>query len=136
VFSQIKDELQGVQQAIQSSRIVSTVPLSIGTSELGDEPTQLHCIVDTVEAHLRRAQEETAQATQALAQVQKDLEEKRSATKWEKLALQVKWDEEKVQLQQSKEQFLVEKLEVKEMVHRALRSVKFIEVKVKERVPQ
>jgi hypothetical protein len=74
-----------VQQAIQSSRTVSTAPLSVGTSELGDEPAQLHRIADTVEAHLRRAQEETTQATQALAQVQKDLEEQHSAAEWEKL---------------------------------------------------
>jgi hypothetical protein len=73
VFSRIKDELQGVQQALQSSRAVSTVPLSAGTTELGDEPAQLHRIADTVEARLRRAQEETTQATQALAQVQKTL---------------------------------------------------------------
>jgi ribosomal protein S3 len=52
------------------------------------------------------------------------------------LALQAKWDEEKVQLQQSKEQLLTEQLEVKEMVHRALHSVTVIEVKVEERVPQ
>jgi hypothetical protein len=107
VFNQIKDELQGVQQALQSSHTVSTAPLSAGTTELGDEPAQLHRIADTVEARLRRAQEETTQATQALAQVQKDLEEKRSAAEWENLALQVKWDEEKAQLQQSKEQLLV-----------------------------
>jgi hypothetical protein len=69
VFSHIRDELQRVQQEIQSSRIVSTAPLPSGTLELGDEPTQLHQIVDTVEAFLRRAQEETTQATQALVQV-------------------------------------------------------------------
>jgi hypothetical protein len=119
VFSRIKDELQGVQQALQSSRAVSTVPLSAGTSELGDEPAQLHRIADTVEACLRRAQEETTQATQALAQVQKDLEEKCSAAEWENISLQAKWDEEKAQLQQSKEQLLVEQLEVKEMVQQS-----------------
>jgi hypothetical protein len=32
----------------------------------------------------------------------------------------VKWDEEKEQLQQIKEQLLVEKLKEKEMIHRAL----------------
>jgi hypothetical protein len=44
----------------------------------------------------------------------------------------VKWDEEKAQLQQSKEQLLTEQLEVKEMVHRSLRSVKVVEVKNEE----
>jgi predicted nucleotidyltransferase len=52
VFHWIKDKLQGVQQALQSIHVVSIVPLSAGTSELGDEPAQLHYITDTVEAHL------------------------------------------------------------------------------------
>jgi hypothetical protein len=90
VFSRIKAELQEVQQALQSSCVVSTAPLTVGTPELGDEPTQLHQIVDTVEAHLRRAQEETTQATQALAQVQKDLEDQRSVAEKENLTLQAK----------------------------------------------
>jgi len=42
VFHQIKDELQGVQQALQSIHTVSTAPLSLTTPELGDEPAQLH----------------------------------------------------------------------------------------------
>jgi hypothetical protein len=79
MYNKIEVELQGVQQALQSSRAVSTAPLSLGTPELGDEPTQLHRLADTVEAHLRRAQEETTQATQALAQVQGVLVEQRSA---------------------------------------------------------
>jgi hypothetical protein len=40
------------------------MPLSAGTPELGDEPAQLHRIANTVEARLRRAQEEAQQATQ------------------------------------------------------------------------
>jgi hypothetical protein len=52
VFSCIRDELRGVQQEIQSSRAVSTVPLPSGTLELGDEPAQLHRIADKVEARL------------------------------------------------------------------------------------
>jgi hypothetical protein len=107
-------------------------PLLPGEPELGDEPAQLHRLADTVEAHLRRAQEETTQATQALTQVQGVLVEKRSAAEWENLSLQVKFDEEKSQLQQEKEQLLVEQLEVKEMVNRALRSVTVVEVKAEE----
>jgi hypothetical protein len=52
VFNWIKDELQGVQQELQSSCIVSIAPLSVGTSELGDEPAQLHRIIDTIKAFL------------------------------------------------------------------------------------
>jgi hypothetical protein len=53
IFNRIKGELQEVQQALQSSRAVSTMPLIRGTSGTGDEPTQLHQIVDQVEARLR-----------------------------------------------------------------------------------
>jgi hypothetical protein len=52
IYNRIKVELQGVQQALQSSRAVSTAPLLLGTTELGDESTQLHRSVDIVEAHL------------------------------------------------------------------------------------
>jgi hypothetical protein len=136
MYNRIEIELQGVQQALQSSRAVSTVPLSAGTPELGDEPAQLHRIAETVEARLRRAQEETTQATQALTQVQGVLVEKHSTAEWEKLDLQEKFDEEKSQLQKEKEQLLTEQLEVKEMVNRVLRSVTVIEVKAEERIPQ
>jgi hypothetical protein len=72
------------------------------------------------------------QATQALKQVQGVLVEQCSAVEREKLALQEKFDEEKEHLQQEKEQLLAEKLEVKEMVNRALRSVTVVEVKAKD----
>jgi hypothetical protein len=51
VFNQIKGELQELQHALQSNRTVSTLPLTIGTEEPGDEPTQLHQITDKVAAH-------------------------------------------------------------------------------------
>jgi hypothetical protein len=136
MYNRIEIELQGVQQALQSSRTVPTAPLTAGTVEPGDEPAQLHQIVDMVEAHLRQAQEDTAQATQALTQVQGVLVEQRSAVEREKLSLQVQWDKEKAELQQSKEQLLAEQLEVKELVNRALCSVTVIEVQAEERVPQ
>jgi chromosome segregation ATPase len=136
IFSRLKGEFQEVQQALQSSRVVSTVPLTIETIGTGDEPTQLRQIAEKVEARLRRAQEDTAQATQALAQVQSAHIVQQRKEEQEQLALQVKWEEEKAQLQQSKDQLLAEQLEVQERVHRALRSVTVIEVKIEERVPQ
>jgi hypothetical protein len=63
MYDRIEIEIQGVQQALPSSRAVPTAPLTAGTVEPGDEPTQLHRIVDMVEAHLRQAQEDTTQAT-------------------------------------------------------------------------
>jgi hypothetical protein len=54
-----------------------------------------------------------------LTQVQGVLVEKRSAAEQENISLQAKFDEEKAQLHQEKEQFLMEKLKVKEAVNRA-----------------
>ena len=79
MYDRIEIELRGVQQALHSSRAVSTTPFPLGTPELGDEPTQLHQLVDIDEALLRRAQEEKEQATQALMQVQGILVEQRRA---------------------------------------------------------
>jgi hypothetical protein len=53
LFNRIKGELKEVQQALQSSQAVSTMPLIRGPSGTGDEPTQLHQIIDQVEALLR-----------------------------------------------------------------------------------
>ena len=55
MYNRIEIELQGVQQALQSSRAVSTAPLPEGTTEQGDEPVQLHNIANTFEVHLRKA---------------------------------------------------------------------------------
>jgi hypothetical protein len=55
MYSWIEIELQGVQQELQSRHAVSTVPLSVGTPEEGDEPTQLHRIMDSVEARLSKS---------------------------------------------------------------------------------
>jgi hypothetical protein len=44
MYDRIEAELKGVQQAIYSSRAVSTAPSSSEGVELGDEPTQLRRI--------------------------------------------------------------------------------------------
>jgi hypothetical protein len=41
-----------------SSRAVPTVSLLVGNIEVGDEPAQLHRIIDVMEACLRHVQEE------------------------------------------------------------------------------
>jgi ribosomal protein S3 len=71
-----------------------------------------------------------------LTQVQGVLIEQHSAAEWENLSLQAKFDEEKAQLQQEKEQLLVEQLKVKEVVNRELHSVTVVEVKVEDQVTQ
>jgi len=86
--------------------------------------------------YVRQAQEETTQSTQALVQEQEDLIDQNSTIEWEKLSLQVKFDEEKSQLHKEKEQLLTEKLEVKEMVNKALHFVTVVKVKAEERVPE
>jgi hypothetical protein len=100
-----------------------------GTSRMGDEPTQLHHITNQVEARLQRAQEDTAQATQAFMQAQKARLEQKNEAEWENLALEVKWDEENAQL-------VVEQLEVKERVQKELHSVTVIEVNMEDCLPQ
>jgi hypothetical protein len=71
-----------------------------------------------------------------LTQVQGVLIEKHSAAEQENLSLQAKFDEEKAQLQQEKEQFLAEQLEVKEAINRALHSVTVLEIKAEDQVTQ
>jgi hypothetical protein len=60
MYNRINIELQGVQRALQSSRTVSTAPLTSGTVQLGDESAQHHRIVDMVKALLLRAREDIA----------------------------------------------------------------------------
>jgi D-alanyl-D-alanine dipeptidase len=96
MYSQIEITLQGVQQALQSSQGISTKPLPEGTTKEGDETVQLRKIADTVEVRLRRAQEEKAQATQALKKAQEEIIEQRQAVQQEKNALQEKLIEEAV----------------------------------------
>jgi hypothetical protein len=69
MYDRIEVELRGVQHALQSSHVVSTSPPPSEAPELGDEPSQLHRLADVTEARLRRTQEETEQATDALKQV-------------------------------------------------------------------
>jgi len=75
MYDRIEAELKGVQQALQSSRIVSTAPPPSKEPELGDELDQLCRIVGATEAHLRRASKEKEQATLALKQAQDEIVE-------------------------------------------------------------
>jgi len=99
---------------------------------LGDDSTKLHRLANTVEARLRQAQEETEKATQDLTQVRGVLIEKHSVVEQEKISLQSNFDEEKSQLQQEKEQLLMEQLEVTEVVNRALHSMTILEIKTED----
>jgi hypothetical protein len=58
MYSHIEIELQGVQQELQPRSAVSIATLSVGTPEVGDEPAQLHRIMDSIEAHLQKVQDE------------------------------------------------------------------------------
>jgi hypothetical protein len=127
MYERIEAELRGVQQALHSSRAVSTAPPPSEETELGDEPAQLRRIVDATEAHLRRVQEEKEQATVALKQAQEEVIEQRRVAQQEKDDLQIKFEEDKAQIQKEKEQLLMEQVGVKEAVNRALRSVTGLE---------
>jgi hypothetical protein len=52
MYKRIEIKFQGVQQALQSGRAVSTTPLSKGKIEEGDEPVNLRKIANTVEVRL------------------------------------------------------------------------------------
>jgi hypothetical protein len=134
MYDRIEVELRGVHQALQSSRVVSTAPPPSEEPELGDEPTQLRRLADVTEAHLRRAQDEKDQATVALKQAQEEMVEKCWVAQKEKDDLQAKFEEERAQVKQEKEQFLTEQLGVKEAVDRALRSMMGLEPKAEDRV--
>jgi hypothetical protein len=134
LYDRIMTEMRGVQQALHSSRAVSTVPLPSEEPELGDEPAQLRRLADATEARLRRAQEEKEQATVALKQAQEEMVEQCRVAQKEKEDLQAKFEEERAQAKQEKEQLLTEQLGVKEAVDRALRSVTGLEPKAEDRV--
>jgi hypothetical protein len=70
MYEKIEIELRGVQQALHSSHTVSTMPPPSEEPELGDEPAQVHRIVDVTKASLRLAQEEKEHATVALKKAQ------------------------------------------------------------------
>jgi hypothetical protein len=58
MYDRIETELRGVQQALQSNHLVPTTPPPSEEIDLGDEPTQLHRIVDATGALLLHSQEE------------------------------------------------------------------------------
>ena len=127
MYDRIETELRGVQHALHSNQAVSTVPLPLEETKLGDAPAQLHRIVDATEARLHCMQEEKEQATVALKQTQEEVIEKHWVAQQEKDDLQIKFEEDKAQIQKEKEQLLTEQVGVKEAVNRALQSVTGLE---------
>jgi hypothetical protein len=71
-----------------------------------------------------------------LTQVQGVLVEQHQAAKQKNISLKAKFDEEKEKIRQGKEQLLIEKLEVKEAINKALLSVTVVEIKAEDRVTQ
>ena len=70
----------------------------------------------------------------ALKQAQWEIVEKRWVAQKEKEDLQAKFEEERAQAKQEKEQFLMEHIGVKEAVSRSIRSVIGLEPKVEYQV--
>jgi hypothetical protein len=68
MYGRIEKELKDIQQAIQSSCAMSTMPSSTKSVELGDEPTQLCRLADAIETRLHQVQEEKEKAIEALKQ--------------------------------------------------------------------
>jgi hypothetical protein len=96
---------------------------------VGDESVQLHKIVDTVKVGLRHAQEEKAQATQALKKEQEEIIEQCQATQQEKNALQAKFEEDREKIQKEKEKLLTKQIGIEEVVNRSFHSVNGLEKK-------
>jgi hypothetical protein len=103
-----------------------------GTTEAGDESVQLRRIADLVEVRLRKAEEVTAQATQALKHAHEEIIEQRQAAQQEKEAIQEKYDKERAKIQKEKEQLLAKQIGIEEAVNRAFRSVTGLEQKAEE----
>jgi len=87
MYDRIKVEFWGVQQVLQSSHIVSTVPLPSGEPKLGDDLARLCRLADAVRSFLRHAHEEIEQDTKALKQVQGENVEQRRVVEQEKDSL-------------------------------------------------
>jgi hypothetical protein len=68
MFDRIEADLKGVQQALYSSRAVSTAPLPAGDIEVGYEPTHLCILEDSIEAHLHQVQELNQEKEESLEQ--------------------------------------------------------------------
>jgi hypothetical protein len=73
MYDRIEVEIQGVQRALQSNHAVSTVPMSEGTLEVGDELVQLRRISNLFEVCLWKAEEVTTHATHALKHAHEEI---------------------------------------------------------------
>jgi hypothetical protein len=76
-YERIEVEIIGVQKALHSSHIVSTMPPPLEETKLVYEPTQLFTIANAAKARLHHVQEEKEQATMVLNQAQEEFIEKR-----------------------------------------------------------
>jgi hypothetical protein len=123
LFERIEKEMKDIQQALQSSCAVSTVPSSAENIELGDEPTQLHILADATETRFHRVKEEKEKEKEALRQEKEDALEKLQVVQQEKDNLRVKFKEDKEKIWKEKEKLLVEQTLVREAVTRALSSM-------------
>jgi predicted nucleic acid-binding Zn-ribbon protein len=120
MYDRIEAELKEVQQALYSSRIVSTALLASEAVELGDEPTQLRRIADAIEARLRRVQEEKEHSTEALKEAKEEALEQIRILQQEKYDMRANFEEDREHIQREKYQFLAEHTMVKETVARTL----------------
>jgi hypothetical protein len=121
-----------VQRALQFNCAISTVPMPEGTTKAGDESVQLHRISNIVKVRLRKAEEVTTQATQALKKSHEDIIEKRRVAHQEKEDIQEKFDKDRETIQKEKEQLLAKQIGIEEDVNRAFRSVIGLEQKAEE----
>jgi hypothetical protein len=103
MYDRIAVELKGVQQALYSSRVMSTAPPSSEGEYLGDDPAQLHRLAYSIESRLHHAQESKEHATEALKQEKQEDIKQCWVVQEEKYDLQTKFAEDRVQIQKEKE---------------------------------
>jgi hypothetical protein len=103
MYDRIEAELKEVQQALYSSRVVSTVPLSSEGTELGDEPSQPCRIEDENESLFSHVHEGKKQAIEALKQAQEEAIEKHWVVQQEKDDLQEKFTKARSRIYKEKE---------------------------------
>jgi hypothetical protein len=66
LYEKFEKELKEIQEAICSVCEISTMPSSLETVELGEEPAQLQILADVTEAWIQKVKEEKEKATESM----------------------------------------------------------------------
>jgi hypothetical protein len=98
MYEIIESELKGVQKALHSRHVVSTMPPSSEGTELGEEPSQLRQIVDVTKSHVRRVHEEKELATESFKKEKEEEREQCQVAQQEKYDIQARFAEDRAHI--------------------------------------